>query len=143
MEHGLDERHPDLLLQRPGTSPLPPPRAHLRAALRLPRELRPPAQPRRSQPWQRITAGQDARGPLAAVREPPRAARLDVGPPRPAVAVHGRGDRTVRGVEPRTQPGLAPAAVSGARRRAPDTAAGASPGCVRGSTPRTVRSPRP
>ena len=46
---------------------------------------------------------------LAAVRQPARAARLDVGPPRQAAAVHGRRARPVAGVVPRRQPRLAPA----------------------------------
>ena len=42
--------------------------------------------------------GQDAGGPLAAVREPARLAGLDVGAPWPAAAVHGRRDRPERRV---------------------------------------------
>ena len=56
VEHGLDARHARLLPARPGPPALPPPRAHLRAALRVHRELRPAALARRGRARQGLAA---------------------------------------------------------------------------------------
>ena len=82
MEHGVDERHPGVLLEGPDSSAAPPPRAHLRPALRVHRELHPADEPRRGGPRQGVAAGQDARRPVATVREPALPADLDVGTSR-------------------------------------------------------------
>ena len=47
MEHGVDERHPGVLLEGPDSSPASSPRAHLRPAVRVHRELHPADEPRR------------------------------------------------------------------------------------------------
>ncbi len=101
VEHGLDARHPRLLSPRPGAPPLPPRRTDLRPAVRLERELHPPAVPRRGGPRQGIAAQQDAGRPLAAAGQPPGPVRLDVGPPGQAAAVHGRRAGPGAGVESR------------------------------------------
>ena len=115
MEHGVDERHAGVLRQGSHPPALPPPRADVRPAVRLHRELHPAPEPRRGGTRQGIAAHPDARGPLAAVREPARAAGLDVGASRPAAALHGRRDRPERRVAPRPQHRLAPARLSRAR----------------------------
>ena len=95
VEHGLDARHARLLRARSGAPPLAPPRPHLRAALRVQRALRAAAQPRRGRARQGLAAQQDARRRVAALRQPARAVRLDVGLPRRPAAVHGRRARAV------------------------------------------------
>ena len=85
---------------------LPPQRPDLRPALRLLRELRPAAQPRRGGARQGLAARQDARRRLAEVRQPARLLRLHVGLSRQEAAVHG--------------PGVRASATNGARRRALD-----------------------
>ena len=84
VEHGLDARHARVLPARPGPPQVPPPRPHLRAALRLHRELRAAAQPRRGRARQGLAAEQDAGRRVAALRQPARPVRLDVGLPRQA-----------------------------------------------------------
>ena len=69
VEHGLDERHAVVRRARAGAPALPPRRADLLARLRLGRELRPAALPRRGRPRQaarcsrscRATAGSSSR----------------------------------------------------------------------------------
>ena len=56
VEHGLDERHSRLFQQGPGAPALPPSRAHLRAAVRVHRELHPSPQPRRGGARQGVAA---------------------------------------------------------------------------------------
>ena len=56
-------------------------------------------------------ASQDARRPLAAVRQPAPALRLDVGAPGQEAAVHGRRVRPVARVEPRPRARLGPHAT--------------------------------
>ena len=71
--------------------PLPPSRrAHVQPDVRLHRELRAAALPRRGRARQGLAARQDAGRPLAAARQPARALRLHVGAPRQEAAVHGR-----------------------------------------------------
>ena len=118
VEHGLDARHARLLQAGSGLPALPPPRADVRDALRLQRELHPAAEPRRGRARQGLAAEQDARRPLAAARQPARAVRLHVGAPGQAAAVHGRRARPGAGVEPRALARLAPARAGRARRRA-------------------------
>ena len=60
---------------------------------------------------------QDARRPLAEVRQPARALRLHVGASGQEAAVHGPGVRPGGGVEPRALARLAPARAGRARRR--------------------------
>src|SRR5581483_9706481 len=96
---------------------LPPPRADLRDALRLHRELLPAPQPRRGGARQGLAAPEDARRPLAAAGQPPGPVRLDVGPPRQEAAVHWGGDGPGPGVGPRPQPRLAPAPAPEPRGR--------------------------
>ena len=60
-------------------SQAPPRPAHLRAALRLHGELHPAALPRRGRARQGVAAHEDARRPLAAAREPARAATRTCG----------------------------------------------------------------
>ena len=79
--------------------PLPPPRADVLARLRVERELRPAALARRGRARQALTAREDARRPLAALRQPARALRLHVGAPRQAAPLHGRRVRTGERVE--------------------------------------------
>ena len=56
VEHGLDARHARLLRARPGAPPLPPPRADLLDDLRVHRELRPAALPRRGRAREGLAA---------------------------------------------------------------------------------------
>ena len=85
--------------RRPGAPPVAPPRAHLRAAVRVHRAVRAAAQPRRGRARQGLPARQDAGRRLAALRQPARAVRVDVGAARCAAAVHGRRDGAVHRVE--------------------------------------------
>ena len=90
VEHGLDARHARIHAARAGPPQIPPPPDDLRHPLCLQRELRPAAQPRRGGPRQGLAARQDARRPLAEVRQPARLFRLHVDPSRQEAAVHGR-----------------------------------------------------
>jgi 1,4-alpha-glucan branching enzyme len=69
---------------------VPPPRDDVLDGVRVQRELRAAAQPRRGRARQGLAARQDARRPLAAARQPARLPGLHVGAPRQAAAVHGR-----------------------------------------------------
>src|SRR5262249_41542793 len=60
MEPRLDARHPHVPVARPGVPALPPQRDHLLADVRVQRELRAPALPRRGRARQGVAAGQDA-----------------------------------------------------------------------------------
>ena len=82
MEHGVDARHPGIYGQGSGPSPLASSPDDLRPALRLLRELRPAAQPRRGRARQGLDPGPDAGRHLAEVRQPARLLRLHVGPSR-------------------------------------------------------------
>ncbi len=90
VEHGVDARHPGLHQPRPHFPQVPARPADLRTDVRLQRELRPAAVPRRGGPRQGLDDRQDARRPLAEVRQPSRLLRLHVHPPRQEAAVHGR-----------------------------------------------------
>ena len=70
VEHGLDARHASLLRPRSDLPPLPPGRDHVRPRLRVQRELRAAALARRGRARQGLAARQDARRPLAALRQP-------------------------------------------------------------------------
>ena len=109
VEHGLDARHARLLQHRSGAPPLAPPRADVRAAVRVQRAVRAAAQPRRGGARQGQPARQDARRRLAAVRQPACAVRVDVGDARRAAGVHGRRAGAVDRVERRRRPAVAPA----------------------------------
>ena len=61
VEHGLDARHPRVLLDRPGAPQVAPRPAHLRAHLRLERELRAALQPRRGGAPQGVAAHRSCR----------------------------------------------------------------------------------
>ena len=61
MEHGVDARHPGIYGQGSGPSPLASPPDDLRPALRLLRELRPAAQPRRGGARQGLDPGRGCR----------------------------------------------------------------------------------
>ena len=104
--------HDTLEYMSPGPRPpqVPPQPADLPHALRLQRELRPAALPRRGGARQGLAARQDAGRRLAEVRQPAAAVRLHVRPAGQEAALHGRRVRPVARVEPRRQPGLAPAA---------------------------------
>src|SRR3546814_7952240 len=62
-------------------------------------------------------AREDARRPLAAVRQPEAALRLDVVAPRQEAALHGRGIRPVERVEPRPPARLGAGRAAGPRGR--------------------------
>ena len=109
MEPGLDARHARVLQARPDLPSAPPERPDLQSRLRVHGELHPAPLPRRGRPRQGVAAGEDARRPLATLRQPARPLRLHVGASRQAAAVHGRGARTGARVEPRLEPRLAPA----------------------------------
>src|SRR5205814_8100751 len=114
--HGLDARHARLLPPRARPPPLPPPRTDLRDALRLHRELRLAAEPRRGGARKGFTAPENAGGPVATAGQPPDALRLDVGPPGQEAPVHGGRDGPGPGVGARPQPRLAPARAPEPRR---------------------------
>ncbi len=109
---------------RPGAPQVPPRRDELRPDVRLQRELRAAAVARRGGARQGLDAGQDARRPLAEVRQPARLLRLHVRPPGQEAAVHGQRVRAGARVGPRPQPRLAPQRRPAARRHA---GAGARP----------------
>ncbi len=117
VEHGVDARHAGVLPAGPGLPPLPPPPADVQPRLRLQRELHPAAEPRRGRPRQGLAAGEDAGRQVAEARQPARAVRLHVGPPRQEAALHGPGARPGARVEPRAVTGLAPARGPGAPGR--------------------------
>ena len=89
VEHGLDARHAEVHGARPDPPPVPPWRADLRPDLRLQRKLRAADLARRGGARQGFAAGQDARRPLAEVRQPARLLRLHVRPPGQEAALHG------------------------------------------------------
>ena len=89
VEHGLDERHSPISLERPGPPQVRPRLAHLQHDLRVHRELHPAALARRSRARQGIAARQDAGRHLAEGGEPAVALRLHVRAPREEAAVHG------------------------------------------------------
>ena len=124
VEHGLDARHAHVLPEGPRLPPLPPPHADVLAHVRVQRELRAAALARRGRARQAVAARQDARRPVAEVREPARALRLHVGASRQEAPLHGRRARRVGGVERR---GLAPLEPARARRARGDPGAGARP----------------
>ena len=100
------------MTQGPGLPQVRARLAHVQHDLRLQRELHPAAVARRGRARQAGPAGQDARRPLAEVRQSPAALRLHVRPPRQEAAVHGRRAGAVARVEPRREPRLAPAPVA-------------------------------
>ena len=127
VEHGLDARHARLLRADPVHR-----RWHHRELTfgllyAFTRALRPAAQPRRGRARQGQPARQDARRRLAALRQPARAVRVDVGDARRAAAVHGRRARAVDGVERRRRAAVAPARP----RRATAACATCSPSSTR------------
>ena len=80
VEHGLDARHARRTSQHdPVHRRYHHDTAHLRPALRVHRELHPAALPRRGRARQGLAAREDARRPLAEVREPARALRATCG----------------------------------------------------------------
>ena len=121
MEHGLDARHPRLRRRGADQPALPPPPHDVLAGLRVHRELHPAAQPRRGSARQALAAAQDARRPLAAVREPQGPAGLHVGAPRQAAAVLRRRVRA------RATSGPSSTASTGGCSTTPSTAASSRP----------------
>ena len=127
MEHGLDERHPALHRARPGAPALSPERTHLRPSLRVRRTVHPAGLARRSGARQGLAIDQDARRPLAALRERAPVSVIHVCAPGQEIAVHGLRIRPGTRMESRPEPRLAPArrprasrrAVTGARPQSP------------------------
>ena len=101
VEHGLDARHAGLYVATSRCTALAPRRADLRPALRLHREFRSAARPRRSGARQGLDPRPHAGRRLAAVRQPARLLRLHVGLSGQEAAVHGPGIRPGPGVERR------------------------------------------
>ena len=92
----------DYFSTRPGAPALPPPRADLRARLRVDRELRAAAVARRGRARQGVAAREDAGRPTGSSCANLRALYAWMwAPPRQAAAVHGRRARPAAGVEPR------------------------------------------
>ena len=89
VEPGLDARHPVLPVRGPVVPALSPERDHVLDDVRVHRELRAAAVPRRGRARQGIAAAQDARRHLEAVRRAPGPAGLPVGASGQAAAVHG------------------------------------------------------
>ena len=117
VEHGLDERHAHLRRARAGAPAVPPRRADVLARLRVGRELRPAALPRRGRARQALAALEAPGRPLAAARDAAGAVRADVGAPRQAAALHGRRARRVGRVVGGALARLAAARRSRPRRR--------------------------
>ena len=112
VEHGLDARHARSTSQRDPIHRSPPPRrADLRPALRVQRELRPAALPRRGRARQGLAPAQDAGRPLAAARQPARAVRRTCGRTRARSCCSWAASSPGARVESRRQPRLAPAAT--------------------------------
>ena len=98
VEHGLDARHPEVLLQGAHPPTLAPERPDVRDALPVRRELRLGLLARRGGPRQGVDALQD--GGLAHPGEggePARALRAHVGLSRQEAPVHGRASSPSRG----------------------------------------------
>ena len=94
VEHGLDARHAAVHARKDPVHRRWHHNEHdLRPALRLLREFRAAAHPRRGGARQGLAARQDARRRLAEVRQPARLLRLHVGLSRQEAAVHGPGVR--------------------------------------------------
>ena len=93
VEHGVDARHAEVLRHRSAVPRRAPQQADVRPALRLQRAVRASALPRRGGASQRLALRADAWAAGAEAAEPPFPLRLDVGPPRPEAALHGRGVR--------------------------------------------------
>ena len=114
--------------------PPPPGRAHVPRGVRVHRELRAAALPRRGRARQGLAARQDARRRVAAARQPAPALRLPVRPARQEAAVHGRASW------PRRTSGTTTPSSAGSCSTTPATRA-----CARGwptSTPCTATSRR-
>ena len=124
VEHGLDARRPRLHAAGPGPPEVPPQPAHVRPALRVARELRAPAVPRRGGPRQGLAPRQDAGRRLAEVRRAPRALRVHVRAPRQEAPLHGRRVRAGARVESRREPRLAPPRPGAVPPRAPERSSG-------------------
>ena len=127
VEHGLDARRPRLHAARSGPPEVPSQPAHVRAALRVARELRAPAVPRRGGPRQGLAPRQDAGRRLAEVRRAPRALRVHVRAPRQEAPLHGRRVRADARVESRCEPRLAPPRPGAVPPRAPEPGPGPEP----------------
>ena len=101
--------------------------------LRVQRELRAAALPRRGRARQAVAAREDAGRPLAAVREPSRALRLHVGPSGQEAALHGRRAGPGARVEPRRFARLALRLPRPEHARCPGAGARPEPGLPRGA----------
>ena len=82
VEHGVDARHARLLREGPGHRSYHHHTLTFAPMYAFTRELHPAALARRGRARQALAARQDARRPLAEVREPARALRVHVGAPR-------------------------------------------------------------
>ena len=100
----------EYLRARPDQPAVAPRPDHVPLGVPVVRELRPAVVARRGRPRQGQSAGEDARRPLAAVREPATPLRLPVDGARQEAAVHGLRVRVAGRVEPRGR-----TAVAGAR----------------------------
>ena len=112
MEHGLDARHAAVHRARSDPPRLSSRRDHVRAALRVLREIHPAAVARRGRVRKGLADRQDAGRSLAEVREPARLLRIHVGASRQEAAVHGRRDRAMARMGSRRRDRLAGAAAT-------------------------------
>src|SRR5215469_13211010 len=111
MEHGLDERHAKIFFSRPRASQIRTQQDHFFDALCLHGKFRASLFPRRSRSRQKLAAAQNARRPVAAIRESPLAVRLPLRAPRQKTPFYGPGIRPAAGMERSPQPRLAFTAV--------------------------------
>ena len=106
--------------QRPDPPPLPPRRADVPRAVRVHRELRAAALPRRGRARQGLAAQPDAGGRVAEARQPARAATATCSPcPGKKLLFMGGELGAVGRVGPRVEPRLAPARPARARGHPP------------------------
>src|SRR5206468_7949149 len=104
MEHGLDARLPAIHESGPDLPAFSSRQHHVLAAVRVPREFRSCAEPRRGGLRQALVAIQDAGRRMAEARQPPDVSRVDVWASWQKAPLYGRRIRPMERMEPRHQP---------------------------------------
>src|SRR5580704_4728768 len=117
MEHGLDERHPEILFRKSRSPQIRTQQADLLDALCVLREFHAALLPRRSRPRKKFPPPQNARRLVAAICKSPPPVGLSVRPPGEETPLHGAGTGAAQRVVRSEQSGLAPAPIRFAQGR--------------------------